>query len=124
MISTLVLTSFAVMYSALGLFCLAFPERSISAMGLSWQNTSGKIEFMTFYGGLELGLGIFFGICLWKKEWLPAALMLAFVSSLVLMITRGVSMLRFEDIGPLTYTFFYFEIAMVVVAALGVAKSS
>lgn len=50
----------AVLYAAFALVSSIVPERIAAALGFTL-DAQGRIEFLTIYGGLELGLALFYG---------------------------------------------------------------
>ncbi len=58
----------------LGLGFLFSPERMAAAVGLEVQKPRPLTEIRAMYGGLELGLGVFFLVAAAKTRWIRAAL--------------------------------------------------
>ncbi|MCU0877242.1 MAG: DUF4345 family protein [Pirellulaceae bacterium] len=54
------LTVIAAAYLALAAWCAFAPEQTSASLGLSLRPGSGQSEFLTVYGGLQLGLGLYF----------------------------------------------------------------
>jgi hypothetical protein len=54
------LTVIGAVYLALAAWCALSPEQTSASLGLSLRPGSGQSEFLTVYGGLQLGLGLFF----------------------------------------------------------------
>lgn len=52
----------AVLYVALGLWCALDPATTSRFVGLQPTGPAGHTEWMAVYGGLELGLGVFFAL--------------------------------------------------------------
>lgn len=50
----------AVLYAVFALWCSIKADATASFLGYQFSETAGKIEYLTVYGGLELGLSFFF----------------------------------------------------------------
>jgi hypothetical protein len=54
------LTVIGAAYLVLAAWCAFAPEQTSASLGLSLRSGSGQSEFLTVYGGLQLGLGLYF----------------------------------------------------------------
>ncbi|HSX62180.1 MAG TPA: DUF4345 domain-containing protein [Tahibacter sp.] len=85
----------AVVYALLGAASAIVPERIATAVGLTL-DAQGRVEFLTVYAGLELGLAAFYG---WAATAGAAAQRTAVVFSLFLyaglVLFRAGGMLRY-----------------------------
>lgn len=54
------LTAVGILYILLAYRCTTAADETAAAVGLKLIGSSGQSEFITVYGGLELGLGLFF----------------------------------------------------------------
>lgn len=70
--ATLVVTG--AVFVAAGMVFLANPDRLASAIGLATQAGRSHTEIRAMYGGLQLGLGIFFLVSSVRIRWIRAAL--------------------------------------------------
>lgn len=50
----------AVLYALFAILCSVKADATASFLGYHFSETAGKIEYLTVYGGLELGLAFFF----------------------------------------------------------------
>lgn len=86
------------LYLVLAFWCAFSPEATSQSVGFTLQSGSGQSEFLTVYGGLELGLGILFLLPLFKQEYLRFSL-------LTCVIIHG-SLVFFRTIGFFIYSGF------------------
>jgi hypothetical protein len=107
------------LYLGLGVWCLLAPDRAASAVGLSFADASGRSEFLVVYGGLEIGLGLFLVRSSRSAEFERAGLLLLFISSFCLALTRLVTVFALSDLRPSTFGLLATEIAMTVAGAYG-----
>jgi hypothetical protein len=66
----------AVMYLVLGVWCTVLPERTAASIGFAFQKPGARSEYITVYGGMEVGLGVFFLLCALGSGWREAGLLL------------------------------------------------
>lgn len=104
----------AALYVVFGLWCaLAWPRTS-AAMGYLQLDGSGRSEFLTVYGGLQLGLAGFFA---WSALQAPASgLVLALALYVPIVAFRAVSVLRHRPVGGVTRAVAVLEAALLVAA--------
>lgn len=50
----------ALIYVALAVFCTARPTQTAVSIGFTELSKSGRSEYLVVYGGLQLGLGLFY----------------------------------------------------------------
>lgn len=85
-------------YVALGIWCAAAPATTSKSVGFDLQPGQGQSEFLTVYGGLEVGLGLLFLRPLYKREEIDAPLTAC--------VTIHACLVLFRSIGFFTYTNF------------------
>jgi hypothetical protein len=74
------LWSSAVIFAAIGVYFLAVPEDAASAIGVSMLNDTGRTDIRATYGGMVLGIAVFFAWAALAPERTKAGLVsLAFV---------------------------------------------
>ena len=56
-------------FLAFGLWLAVDPIGGLAAVGIAAVNAAGQIELRAFYGGLEIGLGIFLLLCAARPDW-------------------------------------------------------
>ncbi len=88
-----------------GLLCIVMPSESSQYVGYALASGTGRAEFVTVYGGLEIGLGL--GLLLGRRVRTLAlgVLFLALWMTLGLVLVRTVTLFVF-DVSETTY-FFY-----------------
>jgi hypothetical protein len=72
------LTVIGAAYVVLAAWCAVAPEQTSASLGLSLRPGSGQSEFLTVYGGLQLGLGLFF-LLPWLRPEATSTVLLASV---------------------------------------------
>jgi hypothetical protein len=60
MIDRVFLAAVGLLYAGLAAYCAAAPDKAATTVGLEPRGGSGRSEFLTVYGGLELGLALVF----------------------------------------------------------------
>jgi len=90
-------------YVLLGLWCAIQPERTSKTVGFTLQPGSGQSEFLTVYGGLEVGLGIALLWPLFRAEYLGFALLLCLLVHGCLVLFRTIGFVLFSGMQSTTY---------------------
>lgn len=75
-------------FAAFGLWALARPLHFATLLGFELSNAQALTEMRAFYGGLELGLGLFFIVCALRVDLARAGLVLGVVSLSAVATTR------------------------------------
>lgn len=68
-------------FLAFGLWLLLDPAGPLGKLGIQATDRVGLIELRAFYGGMEIGLGLFLAACLWRPEWQGAGLWLVLLAN-------------------------------------------
>ena len=89
---TVVIALCALGFVGFGLWLLADPA-ALEKVGIQATSQVGTVELRAFYGGMELGLGIFLALCLWRPQWQSAGLWL------VLLTNGGAGLARLLAVG-------------------------
>jgi hypothetical protein len=76
-----VLALCALGFFAFGLWLLLDPVGALGKIGIQASSATGVVELRAFYGGMEIGLGLFLGLCLVKPEWKVAGLWLVLLAN-------------------------------------------
>ncbi len=92
-----------VAYLLLAGWCVAKPGQTSHSVGLTLQPGSGQSEYLVVYGGLQLGLGLFFLWPLLKSDAEPAVLMLCLILHACLALMRTISLVTYPGIQATTY---------------------
>lgn len=93
------LTLVGLMYVALGIFCAVAPAKASATVGFTLNGGAGSSEFLTVYGGLEIGMGLAFLMPLWRRESTAYALHTCLLIHLALVVCRTIGFAIFSDIG-------------------------
>lgn len=64
----------ALVFAGIGLGCVLFPAELLSAVDVTLHSAVARTEIRAFYGGLELGVAVFLGICAVRGDWVPLGL--------------------------------------------------
>lgn len=75
-------------FLAFGAWLLVDPTGGLARVGIGSLNTGGTIELRAFYGGLEVGLGLFLLACAWHPEWRVPGLWLVLLANLAIGLAR------------------------------------
>ena len=107
----------SVLYFLLALWCILLPEKTALAVGYQLIGGSGRSEYLVVYGGLQLGLAVFFTLCAWKTEWNFIGILFASCLYLPIFVCRAWSLVKFEGIGSVTLYTACLEAVLTVWAA-------
>ena len=106
------------LYLILAIWCTVSPKVTSEKVGFELVNGTGKSEFMTVYGGLELGLALVLVASAIRPEtvgWGVGACVLIHAS---LVVFRSISLFRFDEIGRMTYQLAAGEWAILIVGLI------
>ena len=107
----------AVMYLLLGVWCTVLPDATASSIGFDFAKPGARSEYITVYGGMEFGLGVFFLACALTPAWREAGLLLGLCMYAGLVIWRLYTFLTIAGITGFPRLAFGLE-AVLCVAAL------
>ena len=102
MISRVFLTAVGILYLGLGIWCAVYPSQTSSKVGFSLRGSSGMSEFVTVYGGLEVGLGLTFLLPLMWPESNRVCLLICILIHGSLVVFRTLSFCLFRNLDPFT----------------------
>jgi hypothetical protein len=91
------------LYLALAIWCSIDPKTTSEKIGFELQPGSGQSEFVTVYGGLELGMALIFFLPLAWKESTKFALTGCLLMHASLVLFRTLAYFRFEGIDSFTH---------------------
>lgn len=106
----------AVMYLALGVWCTVLPDRTAAAIGFTFAKAAARSEYITVYGGLEVGLGVFFLLSVLNPVWREAGLLLGLCLYGGLVIWRAYTFLTIEGVTGFPRVAFVLEGALFLAA--------
>jgi hypothetical protein len=61
-------------FAGFGIACLLQPDNMLQRVDIRARSARGTTELRAMYGGMELGLGIFFAAAIFRREWRCPAL--------------------------------------------------
>lgn len=103
MIQRLFLAVVGLLYAGLAAWCAVAPATTSETVGLELKGGSGRSEFLTVYGGLELGLALVFLLPAVLNRHTREAVLACLIIHACLVATRSVSFVLFEGISTSTY---------------------
>jgi len=106
------------LYLVFSLWCVVRDTQTARAVGFEFANNSGRSEYMTVYGGLQLGLALLYLWAAWQGVYLREGLALAAVTHGTIVLFRAASLFMFSGLQPMTYAFFGLELVFMVVAVV------
>ncbi|MDY6830167.1 MAG: DUF4345 family protein [Pseudomonadota bacterium] len=90
------LMPFGLIYLGLGFWCLAAPEIAAGGIDYLLQSDTARAEFITIYGGLDLGVGLAMLWCGWIPRLRLGALVFSAIFSLCIALTRSATLLAYS----------------------------
>ena len=66
----------AAMYLVLGVWCTVLPDKTAASIGFVFAKPGARSEYITVYGGMEFGLGVFFLLSALNSAWREPGLLL------------------------------------------------
>lgn len=105
----------AVLYLLLAGWCTFAPARTAAAVGYTTLSRSGQTEYLTIYGGLQLGLAFLFAWFAWTQQ-MRTGLVIAIAVYLPIVIYRSIGLLRWWPVEPTTLLLAAIEWLMLVAA--------
>jgi len=91
----------ALLYLLLAIWCTFAPARTAAAVGYASLSRSGQTEYLTIYGGLQLGLAFLFAWFAWTQQ-MRTGLVLAMALYIPIVLYRSVALLRWWPVEPAT----------------------
>lgn len=106
----------AALYATFAVWCSLLATQTSQSLGYTALNSSGRSEYLTVYGGLQLGLALFFAWVAYRPEMHRTGLVLALAIYLPLVIMRWMSIARYWPVERLTLGVGTLEFIMLVIA--------
>lgn len=103
MIARIFLAAIGAAYLLLAGWCIASPRSTAAAVGFDLQRGSGQSEYLTVYGGLQLGVGLFFLWPLIQRDTTHSALIACLCMHAAIVVFRTISFVRYSGISSTTY---------------------
>lgn len=92
----------AFLFAVFAVFCALRVTSTSGALGYTALNRSGISEYLTVYGGLQIGLAIFFAFSAYYPELRHGGLLLAHVLYVPIVLFRWASVLAQWPVGRMT----------------------
>lgn len=106
----------ALMYVAFAAWCTLLPTKTSEAIGFAFTKASGKSEYITVYGGLEMGLALFFLFAALSPSLRTAGLLFALLLYGCLALWRIGTVLTLDGLGAFPYAMLSIEVSFAGVA--------
>jgi len=103
MIAKVYLGLVGLLYAGLAIWCSVSPATTSDKVGFELKSGSGQSEFLTVYGGLELGMALIFLLPLIRSEYLGSSLMACVLIHVCLVLFRTISFYLYADLSSMTY---------------------
>ncbi len=113
----IILRIIGILYILLGVWCTVLPGQVSQSVGFHLMNGPGMSEFITGYGGLEVGLGLAMLVTSFSARWRKGGLAFAFILSVCLPLFRVPTVILF-DVHHITYILMAAEIVLAVLLGL------
>jgi len=114
----------AIVFSGFGVAFLLFPLFMASVVGIELSTPSAVIDFRATYGGLEIGLAVFFAICAFKESWIRHGLVAQAASLGGFAFGRIVGLILDGTPQPIIYYLLFAECAGCVLGLFALVKES
>ena len=106
----------AIAYLGFSLWCTVATDTTSRSIGFRFLNGSGRSEYITVYGGLELGMAVFFALTAFRPELRMAGLLFALCTYAALAVFRLGTLVTVEDVGRFPWVMFAIELPMALLA--------
>lgn len=106
----------AVMYLGLGVWCTLVPDKTAASIGFAFDKPGARSEYITVYGGMEFGLGVFFALTALVAAWRDAGLVLGLCLYGGLAIWRLYTFFTIEGIRGFPRVAFVLETGLLIAA--------
>lgn len=102
LISRILLAAVSLLYIGLGIWCAVAPATTSAKVGFERIGDAGRSEFLTVYGGLEVGIGIALALLAWRNESVVYGLVTCVAIHGALVAFRSVSFLLYDAARGMT----------------------
>lgn len=91
----------AAIYLLLAGWCALAPARTATSVGYATLTRSGQVEYLTIYGGLQVGLAILFAWFAWSQQ-MRTGLVFALALYAPIVLFRSIGLLRWWPVETTT----------------------
>ncbi len=102
LISRVFLFAVSILYIGLGVWCAVAPATTSAKVGFERIGEGGRSEFLTVYGGLEVGIGLALALLAWRNETVVYGLLTCVVIHGAIVAFRSVSFLLYDAARGMT----------------------
>lgn len=106
----------AALYLLFAAWCTVGMSRTAPAMGFTALSNSGRSEYLSIYGGLQIGLAIAFWLLARNPNWHGPGILFAIALYAPIVLFRLISLARFWPVGPVTLCTAALEVVLLAVA--------
>ena len=106
----------ALLYLGLAAWCTIAPTTTSRAIGFEFTKNSARSEYITVYGGLELGLALFFAMAAWSPSLRSAGLLFALLTYGCLAVFRIGTLLTLDNLGRFPFLMVALEVPLAILA--------
>ena len=108
----------AALYLLLAIYCSLKPDVSAHALGYSALSPSGHSEYLVIYGGLQLGLALFFAMLTRDHDWQRLGIIFALCLYGPIVIFRIATIILYWPVQSLTLGVAGLETGLLLAAAI------
>ena len=108
----------AALYGLLAIWCTLGMHQTSAALGYEQLTSSGRSEYLVIYGGLQLGLAVFFAYCALNQPLHRVGLFLALALYLPIVVFRWATVARFWPVAGMTVGVGVLETVLLIGAAV------
>ena len=113
----------AILYAVFALMCTFNPRGTSKAIGYALPGGSGMSEYLTVYGGLQVGLAVFFGWLAMRPDMHRAGLVLALALYVPIVVFRWASVAKSWPVERMTLAVGALEAGLLLFAILLFVRS-
>lgn len=106
----------AAMYALFAVWCTVQAGSTSQALGYAQLTNSGRSEYLVIYGGLQLGLAVFFAVCASRPNWHSVGLLLALLVYAPIVVFRWWTVVQHRPVAGMTIGIGVLETALLAAA--------
>ena len=106
----------ALLYIVFAVWCTLLWQRTAQHLGYVEFTNAGNSEYLVVYGGLQLGMGLFFAISALKPTLHQAGLLFAVLLYSCIVVYRLITVIVFSPVAPITLAIAALEGVLLMVA--------
>ncbi|HTU68006.1 MAG TPA: hypothetical protein VMF52_18800 [Steroidobacteraceae bacterium] len=106
----------AALYLVFAVWCTVAMSRTAPGMGFTALTSGGRSEYLSIYGGLQVGLAIAFWLLARTPAWHKPGLLFSIVLYAPIVLFRLISLARFWPVGTVTLGTAVLEVTLLALA--------